>query len=175
MENRRVFSGIRFDVHEIQIPLGDGDSVTRHVVRHPGAVVIAPLLDDQHVVMIRNARATVGETLWELPAGTCEAGESIEITAGRELIEETGYRAGRLTEAISFFASPGITDERMHLFVAEKLSAGPPAREPGEQIENHVLSWQQIDELIDRGEIHDGKTLCSLLWVRRWLSKRQIS
>lgn len=170
MPDRCVFSGIRFNVHEIQVPSGGGDSITRHVVRHPGAVVIAPLLDDEHVVMIRNHRASVAQTLWELPAGTCEPGESNATTAQRELAEETGYRAGELIRALEFYASPGITDELMHLYVAQSLTPGQPAREAGEQIENHILSWHQIDQLIDQGAIRDGKTLCGLLWTRRWLT-----
>lgn len=174
MSDKIVFHGIRFNVHEIQVPTGDGRHITRHVARHPGAVVIAPLLDDNHIVLIRNTRATVGKTLWELPAGTRESDEPAEVTAARELTEETGYRAAKLTHGVQFYASPGITDELMHLYIAEDLTAGDPAREAGEQIENHIVSWNDVDKMLDAGEFQDGKTITGLLWVRRWIYKNGV-
>lgn len=172
MAERIVFEGIRFNVHEIDVPTGDGEPIKRHVVRHPGAVVIAPLLDNDRVVLIQNTRATVGKTLLELPAGTREPKEAAELTAARELIEETGYSAGKLTHVLQFYAAPGITDELMHLFIAEDLTAGEHAREAGEAIVNRIATWAEIDAMIDAGEFEDGKTLTGLLWVRRWLDRR---
>ncbi len=172
VSDRIVFEGIRFNVHEIDVPTADGSPIKRHVARHPGAVVIAPLLDNDRVVLIQNTRATVGKTLMELPAGTREPNEAAEVTAARELIEETGYRAGKLTRALQFYASPGITDELMHLFIAEDLTEGDHAREAGEAIVNRITTWAEIDAMIDRGEFEDGKTLTGLLWVRRWLDRQ---
>ena len=172
VSERKVFEAVRFNVHELKITASDGTVVTRHVARHPGAVVIVPLLDDDHVVLIHNTRATVGQTLIELPAGTREQGEAAIATAARELIEETGYTAGKLTPALQFFASPGITDEKMHLFIAENLEAGSHAREPGELIQNQIVTWAEIDHMLDIGAFEDGKTIAGLLWTRRWLDRR---
>ena len=83
---RLVLEGARFNVHEMQLTGSDGKQYVREVIRHPGAVVLLPLLDDDTVVLIRNRRPSVGETLFELPAGTREPDESAETTAARELV-----------------------------------------------------------------------------------------
>jgi ADP-ribose pyrophosphatase len=139
----------------------------REIVRHPGACVIVPLLADDRVCLIRNFRIAVAQTLIELPAGTLEPPEPPEKTAARELTEETGYRAARLDFLHAFFLSPGILDEKMHLFVASGLAPGEPAREEGEDIDNLVVSWTQAIDLVFRGEIRDAKTIVALLWVDR--------
>jgi ADP-ribose pyrophosphatase len=142
-----------------------GKSTTREIVRHPGACVIVPLLDDGRVCLIRNYRVAVKQTLIELPAGTLEPPEPPRETARRELIEETGFRAERLEPIHAFYLSPGILDERMHLFLATGLSAGAPAREEGEEIENWPVPWDEAVAMIFRGEIQDAKTIVGLLWV----------
>ena len=135
----------------------------RQVVRHPGAVTILPMVDHEHVCLIRNFRVSVNESLIELPAGTLEGDESPQSTAHRELIEETGYRAQQMQFIHRFLLSPGILDERMHLFLATGLNAGEPAREPGEDISNLIVPWQQAIQWIFTGEIQDAKTITGLL------------
>ena len=104
----------------------------------------------------------------ELPAGTREPDELPELTAARELHEETGFRARSLRLLQSFYPSPGIMDEEMFLYVAEDLQAGPPAREAGELIENEVVDFSTALAMVDRGEICDGKTIVGLLlWARQ--------
>jgi len=139
--------------------------LVRHTVEHPGAVAIIPLLDDDRVCLIRNERIAIGKQLVELPAGTLEPAELPQRTAERELQEETGYRAARWRELHGFFMSPGILNERMHLFVAQDLTPGPTAREMGEQIDNLVVSWGEAVAMALRGEIEDAKSLAGiLLW-----------
>lgn len=159
---RLVLHGARFDVHELQLTGSDGKQYVREVIRHPGAVVLLPLLDENRVVLIENHRPTVGETLLELPAGTREPGEPAEQTAARELIEETGYHAGQLTMFHEFYSAPGICDELMHLFVARDLIPGQHQREATEQIENRIADRNEIVQLIAAGRIRDAKTLVGL-------------
>lgn len=158
----------KFRVVEYVFPATDGKpEVRRQVIEHPGAVTIIPLVDGDLVCLVRNYRVAVGKTLIELPAGTLEADEPPLATAQRELQEETGYTAERWRELPAFFMSPGILHERMHLFVAEELTAGPPAREPGEEIDNLVVPWPEAVAMAERGEIEDAKTLVGiLLWDR---------
>jgi ADP-ribose pyrophosphatase len=141
----------------------NGVEQERAVIRHPGAVTILPFVDEHHLCLIKNYRISVDRVLVELPAGTLEAGEDPALTAERELAEETGYRARRWRRLQEFYLSPGILDERMHVFAAEDLQSGPPAREAGESIENWVVSWSVALDMIRRGEIQDAKTIVALL------------
>ncbi len=152
----------RFRVHEIDVVDGNGRTRSREVIRHPGAVVLLPILADGRIVMIENHRHSVGETLLELPAGTIDPGETPAVTAGRELIEETGYRAGELTKVYEFYSCPGICDELMHLFIATELTAGEPDREATEEIENRIVSPDEVRSMISTGLIRDAKTLVGL-------------
>src|SRR5262245_560072 len=127
--DRLLYMASRFRVVERQQRTRDGGLRPRQVVMHDGAVVIVPILDGERVCLIRNERVAVGETLIELPAGTLEPPEPPRETAPRELQEETGFTAAKWTELPGFYMSPGILCERMHVFVAEQLTAGEPARE----------------------------------------------
>jgi ADP-ribose pyrophosphatase len=161
-----LFQGRRFRVERAVQVTPDGVEHVREVVRHPGAVVILPLLDDGRICFIRNYRVAVDQTLIELPAGTLEPGEDPAVTAVRELAEETGYRAGRIEHLLTFCMSPGILDERMHLYFAEKLQPGPMALEAGEDIEPMLCTWAESLDMMRRGEIRDAKTLVGLLYYR---------
>jgi ADP-ribose pyrophosphatase len=167
-ERRTLFETRRFAVVEEIVSRTDGTSASCKFITHPGSVAVLPLVDDEHVCLIRSRRLTVGETLVEVPAGTREPNETPLETAQRELAEETGYRAAQFDELINFYPSPGISNERMWIFAASGLTAGEPAREPNEEIENLVVSWSEALAMIDRGEIHDGKTLVAILeWKRQ--------
>jgi ADP-ribose pyrophosphatase len=146
----------------------DGRPFRRDVVLHPGAVAILPLLDGGRVCLLRNRRPVVGETLWEIPAGTLEPGEPVEAAAVRELAEETGYRAGRLEKLAAFFPSPGVLSERTHLFAAHDLTPGPMKLEADEELEPQIVPWTQALAWALDGTICDAKTLVAvLLWDRR--------
>jgi ADP-ribose pyrophosphatase len=167
-EDRLLFTASRFRVVERKQSTATGGTVSRQVVLHPGAVVIVPMVDANRVCLIRNERVAVGRTLVELPAGTLEPPEPPRDCAERELREETGFAATHWLELPGFYMSPGILCERMHVFVAEGLTAGDPKREAGEQIDNLIVGWDDALAMIDRGEIEDAKTVASLLaWDRR--------
>ncbi len=163
----------RFSVVRVSRRLADGTLHRREIVEHPGAVVILPLLADGRVCLIRNYRMTVGETLWELPAGTLDSGEDPAETAHRELIEETGYRPGRMEKLLEFYTSPGVMTERMHLFLATDLTAGPADLEPEEEIETHLMSWDDALRLVDSGQMRDAKSLVALLMYDRMRAKQE--
>ncbi len=163
-----LFRANRFDVEEVYQRLDDGSLHARQVVRHPGAVVILPLVDEDHVCLIHSYRVAIDRWILELPAGTLEPPEPPEVQANKELIEETGYRAAKMEHVHTFAMSPGILDEKMHFFVASGLTAGNPEREVGEQIDNRVYSWAEIDRLLRDGQIVDAKTLVALLWYLRY-------
>ena len=147
--------------------LPDGTTVQRDVVLHPGAVAILPLLDAQRLCLVHNRRPIVGETLWEIPAGTLEPAEPPETAAIRELAEETGYQAADWRKLAEFIPSPGVLSERTHLFLAQHLTPGPLRLEKDEDLEPHIVSWQQALAWVLDGTIRDAKTLIAiLLWDR---------
>ena len=162
MSERIVHRGQRFDLYEATLVGDDGQSYVREVVRHPGAVIILPLIDADTVVMIENTRWTVDETLLELPAGTREDGEEPEVSARRELIEETGYCGEDFRLTHEFYSAPGISDELMYLYQATNLTLGQPDREATEQIVTRIASRNEVRQWIEGGKIRDAKTLVGL-------------
>ena len=122
---RTIFQGLKIDLALERVKLRDGRTVDREVVVHRGAVALVPLVDDCHVCLVRNRRYAVGKTLLEVPAGTIDSGELPEQTAARELLEETGFRAGRIRHVRDWYVSPGVMTERMYLFLCEDLEPGP--------------------------------------------------
>jgi ADP-ribose pyrophosphatase len=163
---------ILFRGRKIQVALdtethSDGQTVTRDVVLHPGAAAILPIVDNDHVCLLRNHRPIAGETLWEIPAGTLEPGEAPESAAVRELAEETGYRAREWTKLAEFFPSPGVLSERTHLYVARGLASGEMRLERDEELEPQTIAWEQALGWVLDGTIVDAKTLVAiLLWDR---------
>jgi ADP-ribose pyrophosphatase len=167
LESKLLFQAQRFRVMRLTRTLPDGNSHAHDVVVHPGAVVILPLIAPDRVCLIRNFRIAVNDSLVELPAGTIDAGEGPLETAHRELAEETGYHARRMEKLSEFFMSPGILNERMHLFLATELQLGKSALEQGEEIETEIVDWAAAMKMVENGEIHDAKSLVGLLMYDR--------
>jgi ADP-ribose pyrophosphatase len=116
------------------------------------------------VLLIRQFRHAADGVIWEIPAGRLDPGESPERCAERELAEETGMRAARLSRLTTIYTTPGFTDERIHLFVASGLEEGMHHREADEFLELRPTRWSAAMALIESGEIVDGKTLVALLY-----------
>jgi ADP-ribose pyrophosphatase len=166
-DEQTLLTARRFRVVEKTVTRADGKTASCQFVKHLGSVAILPLLDHGRICLIRSGRLTVGETLIELPAGTREPNETPLETARRELIEETGYRAAHFEELLSYYPSPGVLSERMWIFVASGLTAGQHAREANEEIENLIVTSDEALAMVDRREIHDGKTIIALLTYQR--------
>lgn len=168
---RRVLAqGRRFDFFEIDAQTPSGRTVHKQGIHHPGAVIILPILDTPSgptLVLERNDRVLVGQSLLELPAGTREPGEDPATTAGRELVEETGYQAATCTELCRFYTSPGLSDELMWAFVARQLTHVGQHLEPDEGISVELIHADHALELIDAGQIVDAKSILTLLFARR--------
>jgi ADP-ribose pyrophosphatase len=162
-----VFRGRKIQVALDTTLLPNGETVHRDVILHPGAVAILPLVDAEHLCLVRNRRPIVGETLLEIPAGTLEPQETADQAAPRELAEETGYQAKKWRKLAVFYPSPGVLDERTHLFVAEDLTPGQQQLEKDEDMATEIMSWQDaVNKTLD-GSIHDAKTIIAvLLWDR---------
>ncbi len=166
-----IFQARKFRVARKSIKTADGEPRETHLIRHPGAVVILPLLPDDDIVMIRNFRQTLDRELWELPAGTLDQpGEPPEHAAMRELEEEAGYRAGGLRRLCEMHPSPGVMDERILAYVATDLTKTAQQLEPAEQIEVEIVTADRAMRMAMDGTITDAKTLVTLF---RWHEERR--
>jgi ADP-ribose pyrophosphatase len=158
-----AFHGVRFDVRACEVPTSTGGIRPYEAVVHPGAVVILPIYDDTSIIMIRNFRIAVGETLWELPAGTLELNELPEACAYRELAEETGYQAKNMKKLGCFYSSPGISNEVLVAYVAKDLHFIGQKLDDTEVITPEILSWDRVLEMIRNGEIRDSHAISTLM------------
>jgi ADP-ribose pyrophosphatase len=152
------------------VRMPDGDEVARDILEHPGAVAVLALDEAGRVLLIRQYRHPVGRLLWEIPAGLRDvAGEPPHVTAQRELIEEAGYRAAQWHALVDFFPSPGISTERVRVFLARGLSQVPEAERtfvPVHEEAHLLVAWVGLDELVARvlaGELHNGVTALGIL------------
>lgn len=163
LATRRVYEGkvLSLDVDEVEEP--GGVRAVREVVRHRGSVAALPVHDDGRVVLVRQYRYPVDASVWELPAGRLDPGESVEEAARRELEEEVGLRPRELTALAVFYTTPGFCDEAMHLFRATGLTSVAARPEPDERIESRAFTLEEARAMIRRGEIREGKTLVALL------------
>ncbi len=168
MSRQVMFRGRKIQVAVETTTGADGQPVVRDVVIHPGAVAVLPLVDGEHVCLLRQRRPIVDETILEIPAGTLEPGEAPEKAVIRELAEETGYTAARWRLLTVFFPSPGVLSERTHLYVAEELTPGTQRLERDEDLETVVVPWSQALAWALDGTIRDAKTLVAiLLWNQK--------
>ena len=164
-----LYEGRIFKVVE-RLQIGrSGKTLKRQVVKHPGAVGIVPILPDGRVVLIKQFRVTFQKYIYEIPAGTLELQENPLEAARRELLEETGFKAGNVDFLSSIYTSPGILEEELFLYLATDLKEGASAPEEGELIELVSLTWSEIDKLIDSGELHDSKSISGIFLARRRL------
>ena len=180
-EARVIHDGVRVTLKRAELRDPAGEVHVREVVEAADAVVVLPLITAEEaraagvdlsagfgpepgVVLIRNERFAVRDTLWELPAGTVEKGESPDDCAPRELEEETGYRADRLEKLTAFFPTPGFCTEKLHAYRATGLREVGQRLDPTERIQVHVVAWAEALAMVRDGRIQDAKTVATLLF-----------
>ena len=174
-----VYQGPLFRVLHDKLLEPGGKPSERDVIRHNGSVVILAVdrsknKKDPWIVMEHQYRHAAKQYLWELPAGKLEQDEDPLVGAKRELEEETGYRAKKWKPLVEYYGSPGFLGESMKVFLAEGLVAGDAHPEDDEDIDFRLVKLSEIVEMIEKGGIKDGKTLCSvLLYARRIAKKRK--
>lgn len=164
---------VHLSIDTVRFP--DGSVGELEMIRHSGASAVLPLLGsrddpDPEILLIRQYRYASGGYMYEVPAGRPDRpGEEWEVCARRELEEETGMAAGRITRLTGVFTTPGFTDEFIHLFLAEDLREGKTAYDQDEFIELARMPFSRALDLVRRGDITDAKTVCSLLYARFFL------
>ena len=148
--------------------LPNGVSVQVDQIEHPGAALILPLIDKNHVIMLRQYRVVLQRYLFELPAGTLDKGEQPLQCARRELTEETGYAARYFKKLGSIYPVPGYSDEVIYIYQAEGLSPRLAHKDADEILHPHVFSRLQVQRMFRAGKIRDAKTICGLT-LAGWL------
>jgi len=166
VNHKEVYRGKIVTLHVDTIRQESGETTIREVVLHPGGVTAVPVLDDGRLLLIRQFRYPLGKYILELPAGKLDSGQPPLETMERELKEETGYCAGILTHEGSFYTTPGISNESIHLFMARDLTESTQDLEEGEHITVEAHSLQDCLKKIENGEICDGKTILGILWYQ---------
>jgi ADP-ribose pyrophosphatase len=161
--SRQIYKGRIVDLHLEHVTLPNGHAVDLEVMHHPGASAVAAVDDAQQVVLIRQFRHAAGGYIWELPAGVLAPAEKPAACAARELREEAGLVAGELRHLGTIFTTPGFCDERIHLFLAQRLREDAHAHEADEVIaEIARVPLRQALGRIREGDIVDGKTIAGL-------------
>jgi ADP-ribose pyrophosphatase len=141
----------------------------REVVEHGGAVGIVPLCKDKRIILVRQYRHPIRDTLLEIPAGTIDPDETVEDCAFRELREETGATAAALHKLGEFYTTPGYSSEMLHLFLAMVENESEPEPEDDELLEVVRVSLDQVLEMVTEAKIRDGKTIIGLCLASRYL------
>ncbi len=168
VEASQVYRGHFLDVRRDLVRLPDGSQAAREYIKHPGAVMIVPLLDDGRVLMERQYRYPMQRVMLEFPAGKLDAGELPMVCARRELLEETGHRAREWAYAGILHNAIAYSDEGIHICFARGLTAGPQQLDEGEFLELTTCSVIELDALAQSGALTDAKTLIGLQWLQRW-------
>lgn len=162
-----VFRGRIITARVDQVLLPGGRRTTREVVEHPGAVAIVAVTSSGKVLFVRQFRYAVGSELLEIPAGKVERGEDPAACARRELLEETGYEARELVPLAALYASPGFSNEVIHLFLARDLARQAAQPDGDEQIIVEEVDLGVAAGMVARGEFKDAKTVTGLLLAQR--------
>ncbi len=159
---QEIYRGRIINLMVDSITTAKGIDTVREVFHHPGGAAVIPLFPEDEVLLVRQFRYPMQESLLELPAGKIDPGETPETTAHRELAEEVGYTSGRLTKLAEFYTTPGFCNEKLFLFLAEELQPCQEEQDEDEEIEICRYSLQVLSDLIGTGAIVDAKTIIGI-------------
>jgi len=162
MQKEKRFRGRILNVSVKKVRLPNGYTANIEIVKHPGAVLIAPFLSKNKIIMLRQFRPVINSYIYELPAGTLEKNERPLDCARREVIEETGYKSNKLIKLGLIIPVPGYSTEKIFIYKAQNLIRLKPVHQKDEVIEIFIFSKRQIQKMIKGGKIIDAKTICGL-------------
>ncbi|WLR43812.1 NUDIX hydrolase [Bacillus carboniphilus] len=157
---------IDLELHDVSLP--NGNTSKREIIQHPGAVAVIALTNENKLVMVKQYRKALEKSLVEIPAGKMEKGEAPEITAMRELEEETGYSCESMEPITSFYTSPGFANEIVYLYFANRLTRihENQALDEDEFVELLEVTIEEAEEMMKNKQIHDAKTAYALQYIK---------
>mgnify|MGYP001358277719 CR=1 FL=1 len=168
LSTEKIFDGkiISIQVDKVQLP--NGNQSSRELVKHPGAVAVIPITSEGKIIMVRQYRKALEKEIIEIPAGKLEQGEAPEVTAIRELEEETGYTTERLQYVQSFYTSPGFADEIIYLYYTDQLEPmlEKASLDEDEFVELMEVSLEEAETYMKEEKIHDAKTIFALMFLK---------
>jgi ADP-ribose pyrophosphatase len=167
INTEKIYNGKIIDLQVDEVKLPNGTTGKRELVKHPGAVSVIPITKDNKIVLVEQYRKPLEKSIIEIPAGKVEKGEHPELTAIRELEEETGYTASGLSFVASFYTSPGFANELMYIFITDELEKleEPVSSDEDEFIEVLELTLDEAKQLVEEERIHDAKTNYAILYL----------
>lgn len=166
LKSERIYNGKILNLRRDIVELPNGQQASREVVEHSGAIGVVALERDSRVYLVRQYRYPIGKVTLEIPAGKLEEGEEPLNCARRELREEAGIEAERWEPLLTFYTTPGFSNEIMHLFLATELSRREAAPDQDEFLQIVSLPLEEALDKVSKGEILDAKTILGLLLVR---------
>jgi ADP-ribose pyrophosphatase len=172
LQSEIIYQGKAFGVRRDDLIEPTGVRTVREVVTHPGSVVVLPILADERIVLVRQYRHACRQYLWELVAGRIERGENPQAGARRELLEETGYKAKKISVFLDVFPTPGFLEERMYLLLAEGLTAGKAQPEEDEKIIVAAYTREELEKMMKSRKLRDAKTIAGLLFYFSFIAKK---
>ncbi len=171
--SKRLFDGRILNLRLDTVLLPNGKTSQREIVEHRGAVAMVPMLDDKTVILVRQYRGAAGGSLLEIPAGTRDQDEDVEVCARRELGEEINYAAERMIKLFQSFMAPGYSTEVIHTFLALDLTPAGGHLDEDEFLEIVPMPLTEALNMIKTGEIVDAKSISGLLYADRVLQEME--
>jgi ADP-ribose pyrophosphatase len=172
ISSEHIFKGHLLDVYKDTVLCPNGKIAYRELIRHCLASCMIAKLDDGKFLLERQFRYPFDEVLYEFPAGKADGDEKPEVTASRELEEETGYRATKLVYLGKIYPSPAYTDEAIYLYYATSLEKKEQHLDKDEALNIYEVSFEEIEKLVDEDKIHDAKTLAAIYLYKRKILKK---
>ena len=168
IKTEQIFDGKVLSLRVDDVELPNGKHSKRELIKHPGAVAVIAITDENKIVMVEQYRKALEQSIIEIPAGKLEPGEAPSVTVARELEEETGYVSGKMEHIISFYTSPGFADEIVHLYIATELKKkeNSAACDEDEFVEVIEISLEEAQQYIKEQRIYDVKTAYAVQYLQ---------
>lgn len=172
--SKTIFQGkvVHLVVDDVRLP--NGKTAKREIVKHPGAVAIIAVTENNKLLLVRQYRKPLDKVIFEIPAGKLEKDEDPDDCALRELEEETGYRSEKLEPIVSFYTSPGFSNELVHVYYTDTLIKGSQHLDPDEFLEVVEVGLDEALEMIYDRRIYDSKTVYAVQYLQMLALKQQL-